>query len=258
MPDGWWVLALAAAAALLTAGGALLALYTLRHLERRQSERLTQTERRIERRIGEMEHQVRALVNVRPLAGPLPLDLGGWAGDPVLVDLVLRYVLRRRPSLVVECGSGWSTLLIALCLRELGAGELVALEHDDRWERRTRDLLRHHGAGERATVVLAPLRIQVPEGPARLWYGFDADTLFPGPIDLLVVDGPPGAVGHRARYPAVPLLRDRLTADATVILDDAHREDERWIAARWSEELGVDPDLVPWGEGMWVFQKGGI
>jgi predicted O-methyltransferase YrrM len=253
VPDEWWVLAVAGAAALLTAGGAFLALYTLRHLERRQEHRLDAAERHVEARIEAAERQLAALINIRPLSGPLPVDLGGWSSEPVLVDRVLREVERRQPAMVVECGSGWSTLLVGLCLRELGRGELVALEHDDRQARRSCEMLRRHGAGERARVVLAPLRLDVPAGPTRLWYGIDADDLFPVPIDLLLVDGPPGAVGRRARYPAVPLLRDRLAPDALIILDDGHREDERWISDQWAVELGVRPELVPWGAGMWIF-----
>ena len=44
-------------------------------------------------------------------------------------------------------------------------------------------------------------------------------------IDLLLVDGPPAyAVGHGlARYPALPVLRDRLAPGATVVLDDVER-----------------------------------
>ena len=56
-------------------------------------------------------------------------------------------------------------------------------------------------------------------------------------IDLLVVDGPPEIVGSEARYPAVPLLEQRLAAKAMIVLDDAERNDEDRIAARWVAEF---------------------
>ena len=40
-----------------------------------------------------------------------------------------------------------------------------------------------------------------------------------------------------SRYPALPALADRLAADALVFLDDADREPEREIVARWAEEV---------------------
>jgi hypothetical protein len=58
----------------------------------------------------------------------------------------------------------------------------------------------------------------------------------PARVDMLFVDGPPGATWPLARYPAMPIFRDRLTADAVVYLDDGVRADEREIAARWARE----------------------
>ena len=57
------------------------------------------------------------------------------------------------------------------------------------------------------------------------------------PAGLLVVDGPPGTVRPMARYPALPVLLNRLAADATVVMDDARRPDEQAIAERWAAGL---------------------
>jgi hypothetical protein len=74
----------------------------------------------------------------------------------------------------------------------------------------------------------------------REWY--DAETvvsaLASSPVDLLLVDGPPG--GRRlSRYPAVPELSAHLSPGAIVMLDDARRPAEREIARQWSALLGV-------------------
>jgi predicted O-methyltransferase YrrM len=257
---GTWLPAILVLAAALLAAGLVLAgtAYGLRRLHRSDERHFRQLERRLEEhldaRLERGERQVRALVNVRPLAGPLPLDLGGWPAEPVLADLVLRHVLRRRPALVAECGSGWSTLLLTLCLEELGRGRVVSLEDGEAYARRTRALLEERGVPGRATVVHAPLTRELGSLPARRWYDADLEALFPEPIGLLLVDGPPGDEEPRARYPAVPLLRSKLAPGAAVILDDGAREGERWIAARWGEELGVQPTYLPWGEGIWVLE----
>ena len=59
----------------------------------------------------------------------------------------------------------------------------------------------------------------------------------PGRIDLLVVDGPPGLLRPQARYPALPVLRERLSPGASILLDDTHRADEREIVRRWLDEV---------------------
>jgi hypothetical protein len=68
------------------------------------------------------------------------------------------------------------------------------------------------------------------------WYQTDVFADLQG-IDLLVVDGPPARASLEARYPALPTLRDRLSPNAIVVLDDAGREDETQIVERWCAEF---------------------
>lgn len=201
--------------------------------------------------------EIRALVNVRPLTGKLPLDLGGWAADPVLADELVRALCRRRPARVVECGSGWTTVLTAACLEVLGTGEVVALEHEQGYARRTRELVAACGAADRAEVLLAPLERQDLDGEQRPWYARDAVQAIEGPVDLLLVDGPPGFLASEIRYPAVPLLRDRLADGCLVVLDDGYRSDEARIARAWGRELGVEPVLEASRAGFWMLDRGG-
>jgi hypothetical protein len=83
--------------------------------------------------------------------------------------------------------------------------------------------------------------------PGLTWYdqtaletGIDS-ALGGAAIELLVVDGPPAyAQGHGlARYPALPVLHDRLAPSATIILDDAERPGEREIIRRWQLETDL-------------------
>ena len=53
---------------------------------------------------------------------------------------------------------------------------------------------------------------------------------------MLLVDGPVGALGPQARYPALPLLRERLLPGAVVLLDDADRPEEQEVLARWQAD----------------------
>lgn len=200
--------------------------------------------------------EVEALVNVRPLAGRLPVDLGGWAADAVLLDVVLRLIVRNGCRSIVECGSGWSTVLISRCLEELGEGHVVALEHDLEFARQTEALLARFGVAGRASVVHAPIEPRGIEGETWLWYGPVGASALSGPIDLLLVDGPPASVGARSRYPAAPLLEPWLRDHSIVVLDDGYRPDEAWIAGQWARRLGRVPRLVRASRGIWVFPPG--
>lgn len=163
----------------------------------------------------------------------------GWAASPDFLVRVRERVLRSRPRVAVECGSGISTVVTALTLREIGGGHLYSLEHSPEHARATRTELEKHGVGAFATVVDAPLEPHTIEGQAWTWYA--TRGLPAGAIDLLVIDGPPKRTGTLARWPAGPLLFPRLSAGAVVLLDDAARPDEQEAVRRWRQ---AHPDLV--------------
>jgi predicted O-methyltransferase YrrM len=162
----------------------------------------------------------------------LPLSRG-WAASPDFLVRVRERVLRRRPMVVVECGSGISTIVTALTLREIGGGHVYSLEHSPDHARATRAELEKHGVAAFATVLDAPLEPHTIEGRAWTWYA--TRGLPAGAIDMLVIDGPPKRTGSLARWPAGPLLFARLSPGAIVLLDDAARPDEQEIVRRWRQ-----------------------
>jgi predicted O-methyltransferase YrrM len=154
----------------------------------------------------------------------------------VLVDLVIA----QRPSLVVECGSGASTLWLALAMRQFGIdGQIIALEHDPVFGDKTRDLLARHDVGHLAEIRDAPLESFDLEGETYSWYARRAWEDLKG-VDLLFVDGPPATTGHQARYPALPLLAGSLSPAATVVLDDLVVPDMQKVLQLW---LDAYPDF---------------
>jgi Methyltransferase domain len=175
----------------------------------------------------------------------------GWAASPDLLREVVTHVLHKPVHLAVEASSGTSTLMIAYAMERKGSGRVIALEHDAVYAGRTRALLDMHGLAHRADVVHAPLVRQRCGAEELLWYDL-SQVAFPGPIDLVVVDGPPEASGPLARYPAVPLLRARFSPGALVILDDGDRPDERAIAERWRKECAATAcEHLPLEKGAW-------
>ena len=202
--------------------------------------------------------QIEATVNLFTMLqppGPTP-GTGGWAASADVVRLMVGEVLADEPRLVVECGSGASTVWLSLLAKTRGLRtRVVALEHEEQYAEATRRTLRTLGLEEYAEVRSAPLetvRVGHYEGP---WYS-PAALEGLSEIGLLFVDGPPGTLADNIRYPAVPLLRDAFAARCTVVLDDADRPDERDVADRWVVDL---PDFtleqVPLEKGAAVLRR---
>ncbi|MGH3420336.1 MAG: hypothetical protein ACRDOD_12200, partial [Streptosporangiaceae bacterium] len=126
-----------------------------------QSERTLDTVRRLGARvekevkteIKQTFRQLEALQNlstVLPASDVLPATRG-WAASPDLLMVLVDLVITERPSLVVECGSGASTLWLALTMRRFEIdGRIVALDHDPVFGAKTRDLLARHNVSDMA------------------------------------------------------------------------------------------------------------
>ncbi len=202
---------------------------------------LERMERRLRAASAEDEAQLEAytqLLHLLPTRMPLPRTRG-WAASPDFLLTVVDLVMTHRPRLVVDVGSGLSTVFEALACTRVGSGRVVALDHDELFGAATDALVEREGLGERAEVRFAPLTTQRTADRDVSWYD---EKAFEGldQIDLVVVDGPPGTSGPLARFPAVPILWDRLSPTAVIVLDDADREDERAVVERW---LALYPEL---------------
>jgi predicted O-methyltransferase YrrM len=199
-------------------------------------------EREVKAEINQSFRQLEALQNLSAVlpASDLVPPTRVWAASPDLLVVLVDLVITERPSLVVECGSGASTLWLALAMRRFGiGGRIIALDHDPVFGGRTRDLLARHGVGDLAEVRDAPLEDVSVDGQVYSWYARRAWEDLKG-IDLLFVDGPPATTGHQARYPALPLLSERLSPGATAVLDDLIVPDMQEVLRRW---LDAYPDF---------------
>ena len=159
--------------------------------------------------------------------------LGLWtASADLLVELVDRLV-HERPATVVEGGSGVSTVVMALAAQQHGLStRIVALEHQEAWAEHTRRMLERHGVADRAEVRLAPLAPTSLTDHETPWYD-EAALADLTDIGLVLVDGPPEGTGPRARYPMVPLLRERMAERCTILVDDTDRPGDADVVERW-------------------------
>jgi predicted O-methyltransferase YrrM len=208
-----------------------------------QTMRTLDTARRVETGLHqevktEIRQTFRQLEALQNLTAVLPANdvlpaTRDWAASPDLLLLLVDLVISERPSLVVECGSGASTLWLALAMRRFKIdGRIIALDHDPVFGGKTRDFLARHDVLDLAEVRDAPLENFSLNGEVYSWYARQAWEDLTG-IDLLFVDGPPAATGHQARYPALPLLSGSLNPVATAVLDDLVVPDMQKVLRLW-------------------------
>ena len=199
-------------------------------------------DKELKKEIRQTFRQLEALQNlsaVLPANDVLPATRV-WAASPDLLLVLVDLVIAERPSLVVECGSGASTLWLALAMRRFGIdGRIIALDHDPVFGDKTRGLLARHDVADLAEVRDAPLETFSLDGETYSWYARRAWEDLKG-IDLLFVDGPPATTGHQARYPALPLLIGSLSPVATAVLDDLVVPDMQKVLRLW---LDAYPDF---------------
>lgn len=194
---------------------------------------------RTQRDIGD----IHGLVRLGPYTQDLPLPIGGgWALTGDSAALLAREVLVRKPDAILELGSGVSTLILGQILKRSGKGRLLSVEHDPMWANQTRRYVEFLGLQDIVSVVDAPLKAIAIENQTVDWYDIPICSLDKlGAVDLLLVDGPPQArdTAVQTRYPAVPLLYERLSPNAAVFVDDANRETESKMVERWKAEYPV-------------------
>src|SRR5829696_5660094 len=112
---------------------------------------------------------------------------------------VVRHVLLDHPKVVVECGSGGSTMWIGRALRRVGDGRLISLENSADWVAIVAGLLQQEGLSsvEVRHAAMEPIKVAGHEQP---WYSASA-LADVEEIDLLLIDEPPGRTSKLARYP---------------------------------------------------------
>lgn len=160
-----------------------------------------------------------------------------WSGSTVMLELISDLAHRGKGS-VVECGSGVSTICMAIAVADRPNTEVVALEHHPGWARILRRRIRLSGL-QNVRLLERPL----VEHERFDWYHI-ADGDIPEDVGLVVVDGPPASTrgGRRGGLEVLgPLLSGRR---ATVVIDDVNRPEERQLVDDWVRSIaGNDATL---------------
>ncbi|MCB0403179.1 MAG: hypothetical protein KDD51_00235, partial [Bdellovibrionales bacterium] len=107
--------------------------------------------------------------------------------------------------------------------------------HDPEFAEVTRERIQRF-ALDNVELRYAPLTDVELSGKLWKWYDIDPNSIKES-IDLLFIDGPPGHLQALSRFPALPILGEKLSPSALIILDDANRPDEQATIAAWVREF---------------------
>jgi hypothetical protein len=189
------------------------------------------------------------------IKGQLP-PLRGWAASPDVLLRLHAHIMANRPQVIVEFGSGASTLVIADALRQNSLGQLISIEHSDHYGAQTLRTLQAEGLEGWVDLRIGDLEVwggdhlnpEDADKPSR-WYPL---SLLEGiqNVALLWIDGPPGATCLFSRYPALPALADKLSPHAEVWMDDTIRQEEKDICERWAKDHGFELEYFPLEKGL--------
>ena len=177
-----------------------------------------------------------------------------WSAAADFLELISDYCLQNKPRVIVECSSGTSSLVLAQCCQLNGVGHVYSLENGEEYVKQTNRQLDDFLLSGYCDVMHSPLQ-GVRLGEERYqWYAFD--NLPDIEIDMLVIDGPPGFLQKYSRYPALPVLSERMAQHCAVFLDDAARDDEQELVKRWlSEEPDFQAEYIENERGCFVLKK---
>ena len=211
----------------------------------------------LNRRIDNLYKQMDALTAIHSIINfryPLP-QMRGWPVSPDFANLILQTIISEKPQKIVEIGSGISSVLIGYVLEKIGKGKLITLDHEKRFQEKTLNDLKNHNLSSYVQVEFAPLVEYNIQGQKWLWYDIKGINGLQE-IDILIVDGPPAQTQNYARFPAFPLLKEKLSSKYLLLTDDGNRDEEKHVIEKWVElERGLEVQYFDTEKGSFILKR---
>jgi hypothetical protein len=157
----------------------------------------------------------------------------GYAASPDFLVEIVNIIRNKKPEIIVEAGSGVSSVVAGYALKKNGGGKILSLDHDKKYSNLTQEEIVNHNLQEYSDVIHAEL---IKYDNDLIWYNIESIEKIKS-IDFLIIDGPPSKNSKDARYPAIPLLIDRIKIGGIIILDDGARNKEKSVVQKWKNEF---------------------
>lgn len=164
-------------------------------------------------------------------------EFGGWAFDAQVLNFLETQIQQHRPGALLEFGSGLSTICFARFMYELHGQKdqfrVLSIEQNIDIAQSISEKLNDLGLERVVKLIHAPLESQMIEGRPSVCYQLpgDLNSILSRQPSLIIVDGPAGEDG--VRFGTIPLVRKIVKEGSIFFLDDALRDGELEIAARW-------------------------
>ena len=146
----------------------------------------------------------------------------GWAISPDALAWVMASVQEHDKPIVVEFGSGQSTIALAAALKHQG-GSLISVEHDSDYLAVIQKQIAGCGLSGVVQFVAAPLI----KGADDI-LSYDVALIPDRDVSIVLIDGPPITIaGPRTRLVPLRWALTRLVRGGSVFLDDSNRPSEQ-------------------------------
>ena len=172
------------------------------------------------------------------------LPLTTWSICPKEVLHICNDIIINNRKNIIEFGSGFSTLCIAQLLKINNIkANFISVENNEEWVDSINTILKQLDLNDYVKIVLAPIAdvdIKLAKEGQKKWYDnkvLDESLVTLGLIDLIIVDGPYGGLTPYARYSAVPYLKEKMSDNFSIFLDDSRRKMEKEILNDWEKIL---------------------
>jgi len=184
-------------------------------------------------------------------------ELGRWSIAADTIAWLIDFLQRERPQIVLEFGSGISTICLCVMLQRIhgtNGFRLLSLEQDSIQAQKTRNRLSTLDGGVSCRVVHVPLIPAVVAGQATSFYDIDGidsqHFVWLGKAEFVFIDGP--AAEGPSRYGTLTKVRSYLASDARFAMDDAFREEELLVGSLWEQEGIVVEGVLTHGKGLMI------
>ena len=173
------------------------------------------------------------LMNDLNISKKLP-NTRGYAASPDFLYTINEIIREEQPKSVLEAGSGVSTLIASYSFKKYSDdSRIISLDHESYYANKTISEISNHGLEQFARVIHAPLK---KYNDSFMWYDISKIESLEE-INFLIIDGPPSKGSKEARFPAIPLLFDKLSNNAIIILDDSKRKMEQDVVRKWQDNF---------------------
>ncbi len=204
-----------------------------------------------------IEENIKQIETLIPLYSKLEIKkklpfTQGYAASPDFLYLIVEIINKNKPQLVLEAGSGVSTVISCYALKKYSNGKIYSLDHDKKYLDNTKKEIINHNLNDYSKIIYAPLK-KYKDG--NIWYDTEKINNIDN-IDFFIIDGPPIKFSKNIRYLAIPLLFKKMKKGSIIILDDAKRIEEKNIVALWRKEFDCfDFRYVNNSKGAYIIEK---